>query len=177
MRVLGPVVALGLVGLGLLVLVAAVGALLGADHELPWRGVSPGAWASPTTRLVSAVLAAAGMLLVGLTLRGSRAEVGLRTDDPAVAGTTSRRAVARLVAASVRSADGMSATVDVVVARSTVRVRVTRTALAANRPGSITVHAHAAATAALGTLALERPLAVAVTERSPRSAARARSTG
>lgn len=174
-RALGPLLGLVLTLVGVLVAVEAAGALAGVDHVLlDWRGVRDGAgsqsWSSPTVRLVSLALAVVGVLLVVLTLRGSRADVALRTGEPALAGTTSRRAVARLVAAAVRGADGVSGTVDVVVARSTVTVRVTRSGLDGNHPGTLTERARTAATAALGTLPLEHTPTVTVAERTPKSA-------
>lgn len=171
---LGPLLALLLTLTGLLVVVEAVGFLVGTDPVLlDWRGLRDGvgddSWSSPTVRGVCAVTAAMGIALVALTLRGSRADVALRTGVPALAGTTSRRAVARLVATSVRDADGVSGSVDVVVGRSTVRVRVTRSGLDAQHPGTLAERARTAATGALATLPLERTPTVTVRERTPRT--------
>lgn len=172
---LGPLLALVLTLTGLLVVVEAVGFLVGTDHVLlDWRGLRDGAgsdsWSSSTVRGVCAALAVTGVALVALTLRGSRADVALCTGVPALAGTTSRRAVARLVAASVRDAEGVSGAVDVVVGRSTVQVRVTRSGLDAKHPGTLVERARNAATGALAMLPLERTPTVAVTERTSRTA-------
>lgn len=91
------VLALVLALAGVLVVVQAVGSLAGADHVLlSWRALRDGAgsqgWSSPTTRLVCLVLAVVGLALVVLTLRGSRADVELRTDVEQVAGVASARA-------------------------------------------------------------------------------------
>lgn len=174
-RALGPLLALVLTLAGVLVVVEAVGSLAGADHVLlDWRALRDGAgsqgWSSPTIRLVCLVLAVVGIALIVLTLRGSRTDVALRTGDPALAGTTSRRAVARLVAAAVRGADGVSGAVDVVVGRAAVRVRVTRSALDAQHPGPLAERVRTAATAALATLPLERTPSVEVAERTPKNA-------
>jgi hypothetical protein len=180
-RALGPALGLVLALVGLLVVVEAVGSLAGADHVLlDWRGLRDGAgsgsWSSPPVRLVCLLATAAGVALVVLALRGARAEVALRTGDPALAGTTSRRAVARIVADSVRVADGVSGAVDVVVGRSTVSVRVTRSGLDANHPGTLTERVRAAAVAALGTVPLERTPTVEVIERTPEKATTPRGT-
>lgn len=171
---LGPLLALLLTLTGLLVVIEAVGFLVGSDPVLlDWRGLLDDAgsdrWSSQTVRGVCAVSAAVGIALVVLTLRGSRADVTLRTGVPALAGTTSRRAVARLVATSVRDADGVSGAVDVVVGRSTVRVRVTHSGLDAEYPGTLAERARTAATGALATLPLERTPTVTVSERTPRT--------
>jgi hypothetical protein len=174
-RALGPALGLVLTLAGLLVVVEAAGSLAGADHVLvDWRGLRDGAgsgsWSSPSVRLVCLLVTVLGAVLVVLALRGSRAEVTLRTGDPALAGTTSRRAVARIVGAAVRAADGVSGAVDVVVGRSTVTVRVTRSGLDGNHPGTLTERVRAAAATALDTLPLQRTPTVEVTERTPGNA-------
>ena len=130
LRLLAPLLGLGLAAAGLLLAIEVVAAWVRppADRGLlvpwpQWRAVLEQlTWAQRPVPEVAVAVAAAGLLLVLLGLLARRSDIALDPPTEEMTVTTSPRVLARLIGRGVRAADGVAAAT---VTASRRRVAVT----------------------------------------------------
>lgn len=130
LRLLAPLIGLGLAAVGLLLAIEVVAAWLRppADRGLlvpwpQWRAtLEQLTWAQRPVPEIAIGVAAVGLLLILLGLLARRADIALDAPTEEITVTTSPRVLARMVGRRVRAADGVAAAT---VTASRRRVTVT----------------------------------------------------
>ncbi|MEJ8277873.1 DUF6286 domain-containing protein [Pseudonocardia spirodelae] len=117
LRVLAPLVSLGVAALGVLlvveVVVAWAGRVSGAGLLVPWRDwrttLQNTLWTAQPVLWIAVAGIVAGALLLAIGLLARRHDVALDSPSPGLSVSTAPRVLARLVGTRVRAADAVSA--------------------------------------------------------------------